>query len=66
MKRSHASAIIALAAAALLLASCGSSETVNNRLVSPEQSSADLKRALDSGAITQKEYEEEMEKLSDN
>jgi major membrane immunogen (membrane-anchored lipoprotein) len=55
----------ALVAAALLLTACGSSETVHNRLVSPEQSAADLKRALDAGIISQDEYQEEMEKLQD-
>jgi len=54
-----------LLASAVLLAGCGSSETVNNRLVSPEQSAADLKRALDTGAITQQEYDDEMAKLRD-
>jgi len=68
MKRCHFSvAMIAasLLAASLLLTACGSSETVNNRLVSPEQSAADLKRALDAGIISQDEYQEEMEKLQD-
>jgi hypothetical protein len=68
MKRSHASiamAAAALAVTALLLASCGSSQTVHNVMVPPEQSAADLKRALDAGIITQDEYEEEMEKLRD-
>ena len=55
-----------LLSAGLLLSSCGSSETVNNRLVTPEQSAADLQRALQSGAITQEEYNDEMEKLRDN
>jgi hypothetical protein len=50
----------------LLVAGCGgSSETVHNRMVPPEQSAADLKRALDAGIISQDEYEEEMEKLQD-
>jgi hypothetical protein len=69
MKKFPASALAmaaCLLAASLLLSSCGSSETVNNRLVSPEQSAADLKRALDAGAITQEEYNEEMEKLQDD
>jgi hypothetical protein len=68
MKSFQASAamVAALLASSLLLAACGSSETVNNRLVSPEQSAADLQRALQSGAITQEEYNEEMKKLHDN
>jgi len=68
MKRFHASAVLmtlALLSAAPLLASCGSETTVHNRLVSPEQSAADLKRALDAGIISQDEYQEEMEKLQD-
>lgn len=68
MKRIQApvAMVATLLAAALLLTACGSDSTVNNRLVSPEQSAADLKRALDSGAITQEQYEDEMEKLRDN
>jgi hypothetical protein len=68
MKQIHAAVLMAvsLLSASMLLASCGSSETVNNRLVSPEQSAADLQRALQSGAITQEEYNEEMKKLHDN
>jgi hypothetical protein len=68
MKRFHLSvAMIAasLIAAGLLVTACGSSSTVHNRLVPPEQQAADLKRALDAGIISQKEYEEEMEKLRD-
>ncbi len=68
MKKSPASIVMAataLLAAALLLAACGSSQTVHNRMVPPEQSAADLKRALDAGIISQDEYEEEMEKLQD-
>ena len=66
MKLFQASVMAAsLLASVVLLTGCGSSETVNNRLVSPEQSAADLKRALDTGAITQQEYEDEMEKLRD-
>jgi hypothetical protein len=68
MKSFLASAVmmaVSLLAASALLTACGSSETVHNRLVSPEQSAADLKRALDSGAITQEEDQEEMEKLRD-
>jgi hypothetical protein len=34
-------------------------------MVSPQQSAADLKRALDAGIISQDEYQEEMEKLHD-
>jgi len=54
-----------LVATALLLASCGESEstTVVNRLVSPAQEEADLKRALDAGAITPDEYQEQLQKL---
>jgi hypothetical protein len=68
MKAFHPATVmgVSLLAVSLLLASCGSSETVNNRLVPPEQSAADLKRALDAGAITQEEYNDEMEKLRDS
>ena len=68
MKRVHATAVMmaaSLVATALLLASCGSSQTVNNRLVPPAQAEADLKRALDAGVITQSEYQEELEELRD-
>jgi hypothetical protein len=68
MKQLHASFVMiaaSLLATALLLTACGSSSTVHNRLVPPEQSAADLKRALDAGIISQDEYQEEMEKLQD-
>jgi len=52
-----------LVATALLLASCGSHTTVTNRLVPPAQSEADLKRALDAGAISQSEYNDQIDKL---
>jgi hypothetical protein len=67
MKQFHATALMAaasLVATAMLLTSCGSdSTTVTNRLVPPAQEEADLKRALDAGAITQSEYEEQLDKL---
>jgi hypothetical protein len=67
MKQFHAAALMAaasLVATAMLLTSCGSdSTTVTNRLVPPAQEEADLKRALDAGAITQSEYEEQLDKL---
>ena len=67
MKQFHATALMAaasLVATAMLLTSCGSdSTTVTNRLVPPAQEEADLKRALDFGAITQSEYEEQLDKL---
>ena len=67
MKPFHIPAMMAAAsliATAMLLTSCGSSSTtVTNRLVSPAQEEADLKRALDYGAITQSEYEEQLNKL---
>lgn len=68
MKRSHLSLTMiaaALFATALLVTACGSSSETHNRLVSPQQQAADLKRALDAGIISQDEYEEEMEKLRD-
>jgi uncharacterized lipoprotein YmbA len=66
MKSFHATAVMiaaSLIGTAMLLAACGSSETVSNRLVSPAQAEADLKRARDVGAISQDEYEEELEEL---
>jgi hypothetical protein len=68
MRRFQTAVIItaALTAAPALLASCGSDRTtVTNRLVPAAQEEADLKRALDAGAITQSEYEEQLEKLRD-
>jgi hypothetical protein len=68
MKRFQVSAVlmvVSLLAAAPLLTACGSSSTVHNRLVPPEQQAADLKRALDAGIISQDEYNDEMEKLHD-
>jgi uncharacterized lipoprotein YmbA len=68
MKRGHATAIMmaaSLVATALLLASCGSSQTVHNRLVPQAQAEADLKRALDAGIITQSEYQDQLEELRD-
>ena len=41
----------------------GSDDTVVNRMVSPEQEQADLKRALDAGAITQTEYRQQVQKV---
>jgi hypothetical protein len=52
-----------LATVAPLLASCGSSNTMTNRLVPQAQAEADLQRALQAGAITQSEYEDQLEKL---
>jgi len=67
MKQLHATdkmAAALLVATAMLLTSCGSdSTTVTNRLVPPAQEEADLKRALDAGAISQSEYEDQIEKL---
>ena len=57
--------VASLVATALLLASCGASDstTVVNRLVPPAQEEADLKRALDVGAISPAEYQEQLNKL---
>lgn len=68
MKRSHLSLTMiaaSLFATSLLVTACGSSSETHNRLVSPQQQAADLKRALDAGIISQDEYQEEMEKLQD-
>jgi hypothetical protein len=67
MTRSYVTAATiaaSLVASALLLASCGSDHTtITNRLVPPAQSEADLKRALDAGAISQSEYNDQIDKL---
>jgi cell division protein FtsX len=66
MKQNHATAVliaVSLITPALLLTSCGSSQTVHNRLVPQAQAEADLKRALDVGAISQSEYQEQLKKL---
>ena len=66
MKRFHAAVMIAasLVATAMLLTACGSDSThVTNRLVPLAQEETDLKRALDYGALTQSEYEEQLEKV---
>lgn len=52
-----------VAAVGLLPAGCGSDETVVNRMVSPQQEQADLKRALDAGVISQTEYNEQVRKV---
>jgi hypothetical protein len=57
-------ALLLVAAAILACPGCGSDETVVNRMVSPQQESADLKRALDAGVITQAEYNEQIRKLT--
>lgn len=61
--------ILGSLALALLLAVAGCSSsndtTVVNRLVSPQQQKTDLKRALDAGAITQQEYEQELKKVDE-
>jgi hypothetical protein len=67
MKQFHATTMMAaaaLVATAVLLTSCGSDNTtITNRLVPPAQEQADLKRALDAGALSQSEYEEQLDKL---
>ncbi len=67
MKRFHVAVAItaSLVATGLLLTSCGSSKqtTVVNRLVSPAQEEADMKRALDAGAISQAEYQQQIAKI---
>jgi hypothetical protein len=68
MQRSHiplAMIAASLFAVGLMVTACGSSTEVHNRLVSPQQQAADLKRALDAGIISQAEYQKEMEKLHD-
>ncbi len=66
MRQFHVTPVLAMSllATTMLLTSCGSdSTTVTNRLVPPAQEEADLKRALDAGAISQSEYEEQLEKV---
>jgi len=55
----------AVVIAALGLAACGgSSETsVNNRMVTPDQELRDLQRALQAGAITPAEYDQQRRKM---
>jgi hypothetical protein len=55
----------AVVAAALALAACGSSSqaTVTNRMVTPDQELRDLQRALDAGAITPAEYQQQRQKI---
>jgi hypothetical protein len=68
MKRVHATAIMmaaSMVATGLLLAACGSSNTMHNRLVPQAQAEADLKRAFDAGIISKSEYEDQLEELRD-
>ena len=67
MTRVRAITLIAasLVATALLLTACGSSKSthVTNRVVSPAQEEADMKRALDAGAVSQAEYQQQIAKI---
>jgi hypothetical protein len=52
----------------LMLAACGgggADSTVHNTTVSKGQALVDLKKAYDSGAMSEKEYEKEREKILD-
>jgi hypothetical protein len=55
----------AIVVAALGLAACGSSaeSTVTNRMVPPEQELRDLQRALQAGAISPAEYDQQRRKM---
>jgi hypothetical protein len=55
--------LLVASAAMLATSGCGSEETVVNRMVSPQQELADLKRALDAGVITPSEYSQQIQKL---
>ncbi len=51
-----------------MLAACGgggADSTVHNTTVSKGQALVDLKKAYDSGAISEKEYEKQREKILD-
>jgi hypothetical protein len=63
--RKTRSALLPIMVAAALLAGCGETKTsVTNRVVSPEQESRDLQRALDAGAISPAEFQQQQRKLS--
>ena len=55
----------AVVLAVLGLAACGGSSeaTVNNRMVTQGQELQDLQRALDAGAITPTEYQQQRQKI---
>lgn len=61
--------MIAIALSSLLmLAGCGgggADSTVNNTTISKGQALVDLKKAYDSGAMSEKEYEKERERILD-
>ncbi|WP_395021463.1 SHOCT domain-containing protein [Dongia sp.] len=61
--------IMAMAlSSALLLSGCGgggADSTVNNTTVSKGQALIDLKKAYDAGAISEREYEKQREKILD-
>jgi hypothetical protein len=62
-------ALIAMSlSAVLLLSGCGgggADNTVHNTTVSKGQALIDLKKAYDSGAISEREYEKQKEKILD-
>lgn len=63
LHRARAVLLVAMAAVALAGCSSGKHTVVTNRLVTPDQELHDLQRALDAGAITPAEYDQQRQKV---
>jgi hypothetical protein len=63
MTRKNFASLVLAFAAATTLAGCGSSTEVQQTSVSQGQELIDLKKAFDSGAINQKEYDRLREEI---